>query len=96
MSKQEESYQCTRLHDNSGTRCPDCGALQHNSITDRTPLYSAVVDPTWEAQRRPLRLTDAEMRLILRLRQAAGQGRLVVVDPDAMAWYLCGPQERSR
>lgn len=57
--------------------------------------YSAAVDLTWAAQQRPLRLTDAEMKLILRLRQAAGQGRLVVIDPDAMVWYMCGPQERG-
>jgi hypothetical protein len=46
---------------------------------------------------RPLlvRLSKDERNLIMRLRQAAGQGRLVVVDPDAMVWYLCGPQERS-
>ena len=63
-------------------------------MSDRQESYTAVVDPTWAAQNRPLRLTDAEVRLILRLRQAAGQGRLIVVDPDAMVWYLCGPQER--
>jgi hypothetical protein len=64
-------------------------------MSEQRAGYAAVVDPTWEQQHRPLRLTDAEMRLILRLRQAAGQGRLVVVDPDAMVWYFCGPQERA-
>jgi hypothetical protein len=64
-------------------------------MSERQEGYSATVDPTWAAQQRPLRLTDAEMRLILRLRQAAQQGKLMVIDADAMTWYLCGPQERG-
>jgi hypothetical protein len=64
-------------------------------MSERPESYSATVDPTWAAQQRPLRLTDAEMRLILRLRQAAQQGKLMVIDADSMTWYLCGPPERG-
>jgi hypothetical protein len=65
-------------------------------MTEERSLYKTSFDNMTTAQQRQLRLTDAEMRLVLRLRQAAGQGRLLVVDADAMTWYLCGPPEHGR
>ena len=40
-------------------------------------------------------LTPIEIKLIERLRQAAGQGRMIIVDPEIMSWTLCGKWENS-
>lgn len=40
--------------------------------------------------------TPDELRLIRRLRQAAGQGRMLLVDPASMRWWLVGSVEHGR
>lgn len=37
-----------------------------------------------------------EMKLLRRIRQARAQGRLLIVDCDAMIWYLVGKPENLR
>lgn len=37
-----------------------------------------------------------EMKLLRRIRQASAQGRLIIVDCDAMVWYLVGKPENLR
>lgn len=37
--------------------------------------------------------TLAELKLIRRIRQARAQGRMLLIDCDAMTWYLVGRRE---
>jgi hypothetical protein len=30
MSEKQEPYICTRIHDSTGSACPDCGMIQRN------------------------------------------------------------------
>jgi len=41
-------------------------------------------------------LSESETKMIERIRQAKSQGRMVLIDPDSMTWYLVGKMENSR
>jgi hypothetical protein len=105
-----EQRACIRIHDNSGMICPDCGSIQHIKnvapFTSSTqPIGSIVpdncfpyiVDESSQVISKPLTVTLSrqEINLILRIRQAAEQGRMVLIDPDAMVWYLVGKMENT-
>lgn len=64
-------------------------------MSEQRIQYTATI-PIGEIKQVSLDVDDWERNLILRLRQAASAGQLLVCDPDSRCWWVTGKMECNK
>lgn len=65
-------------------------------MSDQRADYITATVPVGGIAETTINLTDWERNMVLRSRQAAQAGLLMVIDADARCWYVCGKMECNK
>lgn len=65
-------------------------------MSEQRAAYITVTEPVGSIAETTFSLTEWERNMILRARQAAQAGLLMVIDADARCWWVCGKMECNK
>ncbi len=65
-------------------------------MSDPRAAYITSTAPVGEMTNTTLEITEWERNMVLRSRQAAQAGLLMVIDANARCWYVCGKVECNK
>ena len=65
-------------------------------MSERREQYITTTAPIGEVTQVNFTVDEWERNLLLRMRQAAREGKIVVCDPDARCWWVTGKMECNK
>ena len=65
-------------------------------MSEQRPVYMTSTQPIAAVVEIDFAVSEWERNVILRMRQAAESGTLVIVDPDARCWWVAGRMECNK
>ncbi len=65
-------------------------------MSEQRAAYVTATAPIGDMTEETLGLTEWERNMVLRSRQAAQSGLLMVIDAGARCWYVCGKVECNK